>query len=335
MSSQATFQNIISSTQQQLELQFKHPLEEKLSLIIVGLSGGPDSVFLLHIFHELAQQNLIQLAAAHLDHGWRENSAYDATWCKQLCEKLGVALYAEHAKNLSLPKNLGSQEALGRALRRAFFKKLTQQLDADLVALGHHSDDQQETFFLRLMRGSSLNGLRCMDRFSGIYFRPLLNVKKTFILEYLNQNKIEYLTDYTNTSDTYLRNRIRNTVIPALRSCDKRFDEKFASTLERLQEEDAFLQEITLQKFNEIFTDNTQIGQLSGNLTLFRTTHPVLQKRVLVLWLVQSQASFTPQHSFLLEIIKFLTSCRGGAHRLHDTWLIKKEGKRFWLINTL
>lgn len=326
------FNQCVAQTKKILAVHFKQQsLTIEKPLIIVGLSGGPDSVFLLYLLNQLAQQNLISLAAAHLDHGWRENSAYDVQWCKQLCNKLAVRFYYEHAKNLTLAiKPNGSQEALGRQLRRKFFDQLLKNFNARLIALGHHADDQQETFFLRLIRGTSLNGLRCMDTFSENYFRPLLNISKSFILEYLNTHEIAYLTDYTNESTNYLRNRVRHQVIPVLQKCDTRFDKKLASTIQHLRDEDDFLQELTRQTFEKIFIEDAKTNIFKGNLKEFQTLHPALQKRVLIYWLVQSKAHFTPQHNFLLELIKFLNSPRGGVHNVHDTWSIVKQAKLFW-----
>lgn len=330
-----TFQNLVIETNQLLELHFnQQALAIQQPFIIIGLSGGPDSVFLLYLLNQLAQQNLIRLAAAHLDHGWREKSAHDVQWCKELCEKLAIPFYHEHAKNLTLAiKPSGSQEALGRQLRRKFFDQLSETLGAHLIALGHHADDQQETFFLRLIRGTSLNGLRCMDTFSENYFRPLLDISKSFILEYLSTHEIAYLTDFTNKSTNYLRNRIRHQVIPALQKCDARFDKKLASTIQHLRDEDDFLQELTRQAFEKLFIKDEKTNIFKGNLKEFQTLHPVLQKRVLIYWLVQSKAHFTPQHNFLLELLKFLNSPRGGSHRVHDTWSIVKQAKLFWITN--
>ncbi len=328
------FSQYVAQAKEMLELRFnQQPLASKKPLIIVGLSGGPDSVFLLYLLTQLAQQYSINLAAAHLDHGWRENSAHDVQWCKQLCEKLAIPFYHEHAKNLTLAiKPNGSQEALGRQLRRTFFDQLSKKLGADLVALGHHADDQQETFFLRLLRGTSLNGLRCMDTFSGIYFRPLLNIPKSFITGYLDAHALEYLTDPTNESSTYLRNRIRHQVLPTLQACDQRFNAKLESTIHHLRAEDDFLQELSQQSFDKIFSTQIKSNLLRGKLQDFQALHPVLQKRVLISWLIQSKAHFTPQHGFLLELLKFLNSPHGGTHQIHETWLIKKQAKFFWII---
>lgn len=328
--------NLALKILKQLEQHFKQPFTDKKPTIIVGLSGGPDSVFLLHLFAQLAHNNSIKLIAAHLDHGWRENSAHDVNWCKQLCDTLNIEFHTEHAQNITHDiKPNGSQEAMGRQLRRAFFKKLSQELNADLIALAHHQDDQQETFFLRLIRGTSLSGLRCMDVFSDNYFRPLLKTPKTFILEYLDTNNIAYLTDPTNASPNYLRNRIRHQVLPALQACDQRFDKKLESTIEHLREEDNFLQELTKQTFEKIFTHNSKADLLQGNLKEFQALHSVLQKRVLIYWLIQSKAHFTAQQSFLLELLKFLNSPHGGTHQVHDTWFIKKQSNLFWITTKI
>lgn len=326
------FQPLITATKKLLKKHFKQSFVAQQPIIIVGLSGGPDSVFLLYLLNQLSQNNSIKLVAAHLDHGWRADSAHDVAWCKQLCDTLNIEFHAEHARNIDQAiKTNGSQEALGRQLRRTFFKKLSHELNADLVALGHHADDQQETFFLRLIRGTSLSGLRCMDTFSSNYFRPLLKTSKKFILEYLDTSNISYLTDPTNESPNYLRNRIRHQVLPALQACDERFDKKLESTIEHLRDEDNFLQELTKESFEKIFIHDLKKSLLLGNLKYFKTLHPVLQKRVLIYWLIQLKTHFTPQHSFLLELLKFLNSPHGGTHHMHDTWLIKKQANLFWI----
>lgn len=330
------FNQIILSTKELLKkntLRKKQTNNETATRIVIGLSGGPDSVVLLYLLYTISQEIEIELVAAHLDHGWRSNSADDVAWCKELCKKLSIPFYHEHANNIHLSKKItGSAEAQGRLLRRTFFENLATKLDADLIALGHHADDQQETFFLRLIRGSSLSGLCCMNTFAGNYFRPLLSVSKKFILAYLQAHNIDYLIDYTNESTDYLRNRIRKLVLPALQACDERFDKNILSTIQNLREEDNFLDEITQQNFSSIFSKDHQTNQYVGNLPAFKQLHPVLQKRILIFWFIQVNVQFTPQLSFLHEVIKFLTSHRGGTHQLHTNWAIIKKAQKFWIV---
>lgn len=292
--------------------------------VIVGLSGGPDSVFLLHFLHSL--KNHITLTAAHLNHGWRQQADRDERFCKTLCNSLNIPFTSAHANDLTLSlKPSGSKEAMGRKLRRHFFAEVKSQLDADYIALAHHQQDQQETFFLRLIRGCSLEGLTGMRPVCGPYIRPLLATSKHDILQYLHERNISYVIDHTNQSDSYLRNRIRNHVIPALQRVDPRFDHKFDTTLTTLTQENRLIQALTKQAFQDVFTSNT------GDADKFLALDPILQKRVLIEWLCQEKVPFCPSTAYLEEITRFLAYNHGGAHQISQTWTIKKKQKRFWI----
>jgi tRNA(Ile)-lysidine synthase len=300
--------------------------------ILVGLSGGPDSVFLLYLLHQLVTSGTITLSAAHLDHGWRTTSASDVLFCKNLCDQLGIPFYTQHAQDLPIAiKSNGSQEELGRKLRRHFFSTVQKQTKADLIALAHHQQDQQETFFMRLMRGTSLSGLCGMSTFNGCYFRPLLDTPKSSILDFLEHNNIPYLTDPTNNSDAYLRNRIRHHVLPALQLCDERFDQKFSSTLQLLHDEHNFLTTLALESFHTVFSAQPPHKQMRGDQPRFASLHPVLKNRVIITWLIAEKIPFQPHQRHLLEIIKFLSSPNGGSHQLGPTWTVFKKNRFFWI----
>jgi tRNA(Ile)-lysidine synthase len=294
--------------------------------ILVGFSGGPDSMFLALFLVWLKDQNLITLNAAHFDHGWRAESASEATFCKNFCRTNGIPFFLGESKDFidSIKAN-GSKEELGRLMRREFFIKIKNDIGANFVALAHHSQDQEETFFIRLLRGSSLSGLTCMKIISECknYLRPLLDVSKHQILEYLKENNIQFLTDPTNSSDDFLRNRIRNHVIPALTKADSRFNQKFKDTLFALQEEESLLKEITNSKFDEIFENG------NGSVKLFREANPSLQKRLLIKLFCQQRAHFKPSRPFLDEAIKFISSPRGGSHCMSKSWKLVKSKDKF------
>src|SRR5579859_4278080 len=128
--------------------------------IVVGLSGGPDSIFLLHLLADIRTQKNITLIAAHLDHQWRSNSAEDVIFCKKACDDLGIPFVSAQASDLSVAiKPNGSKEEVGRKLRRAFLESVAQQHNAHAIALAHHLQDQEETFLIRLIRGTTLSGL--------------------------------------------------------------------------------------------------------------------------------------------------------------------------------
>ncbi len=301
----------------------KHSLIPKKSTVVVGLSGGPDSVALLHMLHTSKDILQISLVAAHLDHQWREQSADDMRWCKQLCDSLQIPFVTTTIHTLELCKyDNGSQEALARHARRLFFKQVAASYGADSVALGHHADDHAETFFIRLLRGTSLSGLTGIKPTDGMFVHPLLGIKKRDILTYLEAHSLTFKTDETNSSDAYLRNRVRATVIPALHAADERFETNFAKLLERLQETDEYLKHHTQELF-----DRMSVATDSGyalNVTQYRTLHPTMQYRILMHWLCKHAVSFPVSRGFMKEIITFITKGTQKKHSITQTWSLVK-----------
>ena len=294
--------------------------------ILLGLSGGGDSVFLFHVLRAMHAQNQIELACAHVNYGWRDTSTRDEEFVRALCAQHNLSLHTTHAHELEGDiKDSGSKEDVARQMRRNFFETVLQQWDGDCIALAHHADDQQETFFLRLVRGATLTGLTGMRARAGNYIRPLLHVHKKEILAYLKEHNLPFVHDESNDSEDFLRNRLRK----ALRNCDERFDQKFASTHTHLQDTENFLKHSTQEAYINVFTDT------HGDLHAFNALHPFLQKRVLMLLMQNNKVSFAPSDAFLDEALRFLASPRGGSHQLHDSWALYKKSRQFWLDITI
>jgi len=317
------------------------------SKIILGLSGGPDSIFLLHLLAPLHHKGIITLTAAHLDHEWRPESGKDVKFCQQATVQLGVQLVNRKISDLGLDlKFNGSREELARKARRHFLEQVRTDYQANLIAVGHHANDQQETFFIRLIRGASLTGLTAMKPKNDEYIRPLLQTYKADILAYLTTNNIPYLLDYTNESDDYLRNRIRNQVLPALQKTDARFDANFSHALERLHETEKFLDMLTQETFEKLVTKENNLDPgipsvflnamkknvsrdepLWLNLPALCALDPVIQQRILVRWLCIANVPFTPSSHFFAEIMRFLHQPGGGEHAIHQQWSLLKKKK--------
>jgi tRNA(Ile)-lysidine synthase len=293
--------------------------------IVVGLSGGPDSVFLLHYLSVIRQEFNITLIAAHLDHGWRAESGQDAAFCEQLADHYKIPFILNHLKDTNVSFKVS--EELGRKARRAFFEQLAQEYNAQAIALAHHADDQMETFFLRLIRGASLTGLAGIKPKDGLYIRPLLEINKQEILNYLHEHKIPYVIDASNQSDGYLRNRIRNSVIPALKACDDRFEKNFASTHAKLIETEEFLQQLCAAELQEIMDGNRGL-YIQKILEL----HPVMRNRVLINWLIMHKVPFSPSQGLLDEIVRFLENTKATSHTLYQKWQLIKNNNRVRLL---
>jgi len=297
--------------------------------IIVGLSGGPDSIYLLHQLHQVKNKLNIKIIAAHLDHEWQESSKIAAQTCKDICDDLSIPLITKKLSELKFKSKWnGSQEELGRKMRRHFFESLAQEFQATTVALAHHQQDQQETFFIRLLRGSSLTGLTGIKEKDGLYVRPILHCSKSEILDYLDHNKIAYYTDPTNCSDDYLRNRIRNHVVPALQLADNRFDKNIISTMNHLTQVDDYLNQQVNQTLTVISTDQGIETQL------FLQLHIVLQQRLLLHVMIAEKVTFTPSQKLLKEIVRFLTTSNSRTHNIHTSWTIQKSKSRFSIKKT-
>lgn len=303
----------------------QHNLIPSGSKIILGLSGGPDSIFLLHALLPLHRNKTATIIAAHLDHEWRKDSFKDVEFCKQLTNSLGIQLVTAKISELSLNvKYNGSQEDMGRRMRRHFFTTVRMQENANKVALAHHADDQQETFFIRLLRGTSLTGLTCMQPEQDGYIRPLLGISKKEILAYLDEHKIVYLTDPTNDSENYLRNRIRKRIIPELTAVDHRFEKNFEKTLNRLQETERFFDKLAKQTCDSIIASNNK----SLSINPFLDLDIVMQHRVLIEWLCAHQVNFPVTEAFLYEIIRFFNNKKNNLHQIHENWIIEKKADK-------
>lgn len=300
-------------------------------VIVVGLSGGPDSVFLLHFLASLQQEYNLSLIAAHLNHEWRKEADQEQKDCEALARKLNIPFVTVKRSELSaIFKQNGSQEEYGRNMRRYFFEKVLHEHNADSIALAHHAQDQEETFFIRLIRGSSLTGLTAIKPQHGVYIRPLLQTSKSDILTWLHTNNIPYATDATNDSSDYLRNRIRMNVLPALRMCDDRFATNFLSTLNRLQSTEQFLEQLTHKTFQDI--SHVENNQRIINIPQLITLDETLRTRILIHWLITENVPFPSTQAFLDEIMRFLQNKNGGTHTAHQKWSIVKKQKNAFLM---
>ncbi len=323
MNKDALFSKIIAAIE-------KDQLIKPGDTIIIGLSGGPDSLFLLHFLASIRTEMNLTLIAAHLDHGWRVDSAKDVKFCQEAADALGVQFVTLKFSDLGLSlKFNGSLEEIGRQARRHFFESTLNLYQAQAVALGHHLQDQQETFFIRLIRGTSLSGLVGMRPRHGSFIRPLLSISKEDIMAYLNANAITYLEDPTNNSSDFLRNRIRQQVLPALKACDARFEESFDATISRLQALEKYLEQEANQLLESLYL--YKFDKKGLNLKSLITLPPIIQERLIVSWLCHEKVPFPPREQFLQEIMKFLQNPRGGMHAVHHAWSIGKKQNITWI----
>ncbi|THE11479.1 tRNA lysidine(34) synthetase TilS [Bacillus timonensis] len=238
----------------------KHDLIKNGSTVIVGVSGGPDSLALLHyLFNQYKEVTLI---AAHVDHMFRgKESEEDLLYVKECCESFQIPFESIQIDVTSYKKEHGlSSQVAAREVRYDFFDEVMRKYKADYLALGHHGDDQIETILMRLVRGSKgvgYAGMQVKRPFScGFIIRPFLVVTKAEIEEYCKQWKLLPRRDPSNEKDDYTRNRFRHHVLPFLKQENSAVHEHFLQFSQYMTEDNEVLDELTIEKMNKVMKRN-------------------------------------------------------------------------------
>ncbi|MCL4384864.1 MAG: tRNA lysidine(34) synthetase TilS [Actinobacteria bacterium] len=188
--------------------------------VLISISGGPDSVFLTHVFNLIKNKYNLKLYAFHLDHLTRNGqSTKDAAFVSDLCKKYSITLFSEKidVKRWCTEKKINFQEG-ARLLRKSLLEKYSNENAINKIAIAHNADDNLETFFMNLIRGAGLRGLSAIKPVSGKIIRPLLYIFKKDITDFLISNNISFCVDRTNLESKYFRNKIRNRLIPFMES---------------------------------------------------------------------------------------------------------------------
>lgn len=295
--------------------------------ILLALSGGADSVFLLHALTPLAQGNKITLSAAHLNHQWRTDAANDAAWCQELCAKLGITFFLGTADEYASTNTYnGSAEEQARKMRREFLHKQMASCQADCIALAHHADDQRETFFIKLLRGSSIHGLAAMATDTDRVIRPLLNYSKHEIVSWLKKNNLSWREDSTNQNTQFLRNAIRLRVMPLIESIDNRAQQNILRTIKQLKQDSQLLTDYIDTDIKTL--EHSQAGGIY-NLALFKTLKDNRQHAIIHRLVEKNKTGVQPSHAYINEIVRFLNHENGGSHAIGPNSRLVKQGKTF------
>lgn len=227
------------------------------AVLVVGVSGGPDSVCLLHLLTRLAPAHQLHLWVAHLDHGLRgKEGKEDARFVQAWAKSLGVPCIAERRSvhdYLAQHPEVSSLEEAARNVRYSFFTEVAERAATDAVAVGHTADDQVETVLLHLLRGAGLSGLSGMEEVSWWQsettarplriLRPLLAAARTETAQYCLRHKLESRFDASNASLSFTRNRLRLQVLPLLREINPQVDEAVLRLSSLVREEEQYVQE--------------------------------------------------------------------------------------------
>lgn len=234
----------------------KNKLMLRGETIGVGVSGGEDSMALLHYLNSIKEDLDIDLVAITVDHGLRANGDSDCEFVMNYCKENRIRChkFKVDSNKIAKEKNLGIEQA-AREARYGVFEALIKKGIVDKIALAHHMGDQAETILLHILRGAGLVGAAGMELVrEGVYIRPFLNVSKDEIVKYLYENGIENVEDETNADSTFSRNYIRNKIMPLLRKKFPAVDQNLVNFGKACKEDDEFISKQA--NFDAIISDN-------------------------------------------------------------------------------
>lgn len=252
--------------------------------ILVGVSGGPDSLALLHYLWQQQKRQQFFLAAAHVDHMFRGVESYlEAKFVESFCRQRDIPF---RMTRIDVPKHIKetgkSSQVASRECRYRFFAEVMEEFHIDHLALAHHGDDQIETVLMRLTRGSAglaRAGIPFLRPFQGGYIiRPFLCLNRNEIEHYCRRNELEPRRDPSNEKDVYLRNRFRKYVVPFLKKENPHVHEHFLRFSEELREDEEFLQELAQQKMRTVYKDKKE-DSVTIDIEAFKMLAVPLQRR--------------------------------------------------------
>jgi len=259
----------------------KHQMLNKGDKVLVAVSGGPDSVALLHFLTRIKPVYDLTLHVFHLNHMIRGREAdEDAQFVAEFANKLDVpsTLMSFDVPALMKREKLSLEEA-AREARYELMDKLASEIKASKVALGHHADDQVETFIMRLIRGSGLKGLESILPVRNHYIRPFIEVSKEEIIDYINENGLEYRLDASNEDLSILRNKIRRELVPLISSYNPQFKPILLRTIEVVREDQLHLEELTSEVFDVLAETGEGIARIPVQGVIAQST--ALRRRLM------------------------------------------------------
>lgn len=264
----------------------QHTLLETGDSVLIGVSGGADSVCLLHILNQLKQELEITVSVAHIHHGIRGKEAdRDAELVRKLCKKLKVPYFLRKISVPEFAKEEGlSEEMAGRILRYRCFRELCSANGITRIATAHHRNDQAETVLMRVLRGAGIDGLSGIRyaRQDGVV-RPLLDITRDEIEYYCTENNLEYCTDTTNESEQYVRNRIRKQLLPELEKFNPNVVTALSNLAKNMAEDGDFLRDYAKRLYRRLGSPLPNRRPVVLEIESLRLLEPSIQVRLLKL----------------------------------------------------
>lgn len=309
-----------------LETVKKYNLIEKDDVILVAVSGGPDSMCLLDNLVNLKDEIQIkEIVVAHLNHMIREEAKSETGYVEEYCKNKNIKCFVKFVDiiKISQEQKIGTEEA-GRKERYLFFDEIANKVSANKIAIAHNLNDNAETILMHILRGSGISGLCGIKPYrEGKFIRPLIKCERSEIEKYCEEKQLNPKFDKSNNDNTYTRNRIRNELIPYIK---KEFNPNIIETLDRLSElitdEENYMEKVIEEKYNEILVkDNQNSVDINENK---RTSCEEFVDNKIVLDLKKfNSLDYLIKSRIIIYTIKRLFGTSNGIEKIHVEDIIK------------
>jgi len=263
----------------------KYNLIEEGDKIVLGVSGGPDSISMLNILNEIKDDYKFEIYVAHINHMIREEAEEEEKYVQQYCKEKNIQCFIKRIDVIEFAKTkkIGTEEA-GRNIRYEFFEEVLQKVGANKIAIAHNKNDKIETIIMNLLRGSGLSGLKGIEPIrDNKYIRPLIECERQEIEQYCEQKNLNPRIDKTNFENDYTRNKIRNIVIPYIK---EEFNPNIIETLERLAQvatdESDYIEYQTRKIYEKLLIEKTP-EQIILKLKEFNEQEKVIKSTIVLL----------------------------------------------------
>ena len=311
--------------------------------VVIGVSGGPDSICLLHILNEIKNKLNFKIYVAHLNHLIRKEADEETEYVEKFCKNLGIDCYIKRIDVVKIANNLkrGIEET-GRQIRYEFFNEVLEKTKSNKIATAHNNNDKVETILMNILRGSGTSGLKGIEPIrDNKYISPLIDIERGEIEKYCINNNLSPKIDKSNNENIYTRNKIRNIVIPYVK---KEFNPNIIKTINRLSEvaneENEYMNKITSQIYNEIKLQNSN-DQTPNTIILdlkkFNNLELVIKRRI-ILYTINKLLSSTIgiEKVNIDDIIKLCSNNIGNKYLkpIKNLKILVKKGKIFFIAVT-
>lgn len=285
----------------------KYNLINKNDKIVLGVSGGPDSISMLDILNSIKDEMGFEIYVVHVNHLIRTEAIDDEKYVEEYCKRNNIEFFAKRIEVLKIAdtQKIGTEEA-GRKARYEFFEEIYSKVGANKIAIAHNKNDKVETIIMHLLRGSGLSGLKGIEPIrNNKYIRPLIECERSEIEKYCEENNLNPRIDKTNFENEYTRNKIRNIVIPYIK---KEFNPNIIETLDRLSEvatdESDYIDRQVQKTYNKIFVEKKE-------------------KQIILKWKEFNLQEKIIKSRLILYTIKELMGSTEGIEKIHIESIIK------------